>query len=58
LLLSAFFIGQDLLSEVTGSPLGTLYGGCAVAVILGAIAVRLGRQEEQEQSQGEEGGKE
>lgn len=48
LLLSVVFIGQDLLGEITGSPLGSLYGGSVIAIALGAIAIRLGRQEEQE----------
>lgn len=57
LLLSTFLIGQDLLSELTGSPLGSLYGGCFIAIALGAVAVRLGRQEERENRYDEEGGK-
>ena len=58
LLLSVFFIGQDLLSEVTGSPLGSLYGGSVAAVVLGVLAVRLGRQEEQEHRHHSQGGNE
>jgi hypothetical protein len=55
-LLSAVVIGQDLLSDLTGFPLEPLYGGCIVAVVLGALAVHLGRQEALEQRQDKEVG--
>ena len=48
LLLSEPLIGQDLLIELTGTSLGSLRLVCAVAVVLGVLAVRLGRREEKE----------
>jgi hypothetical protein len=57
LLLSSLVLGPDLVGEVTGSSLGTLYGSGIVVAILGAVAVRLGRQEEHE-ARSRKGGKE
>lgn len=48
LLLSEPLIGQDLLTELTGTSLLSLQFVCTVAVVLGLLAVRLGRREEQE----------
>ncbi len=48
LLLSEPLIGQDLLSDLTGTSLLSLRFVCAVAIALGLLAVRLGRREEQE----------
>ena len=48
LLLSEPLIGQDLLTELTGTSLLSLRFVCTVAVVLGLLAVRLGRREEKE----------
>ncbi len=48
LLLSEPLIGQDLLTDLTGISLLSLRFVCTVAVVLGLLAVRLGRREEQE----------
>ena len=48
LLLSEPLIGQDLLTELTGTSLLSLRLVCTVAVVLGLLAVRLGRREEKE----------
>jgi hypothetical protein len=48
LLLSEPLLGQDLLSDLTGTSLLSLRVVCAVAIALGLLAVRLGRREEKE----------
>ena len=48
LLLSEPLIGQDLLTDLTGISLLSLRFVCTVAVVLGLLAVRLGRREEKE----------
>lgn len=48
LLLSEPLIGQDLLTELTGTKVLSLRLVCTVAIVLGLLAVRLGRREEQE----------
>ena len=48
LLLSEPLIGQDLLTDLTGTSLLSLRFVCTVAVVLGLLAVRLGRREEKE----------
>jgi hypothetical protein len=48
LLLSEPLIGQDLLSDLTGTSLLSLRLVCTVAIGLGLLAVRLGIREEQE----------
>ena len=48
LLLSEPLLGQDLLTEVTGIPVTSLYPLCAVSIIAGAVAMRVGLQEERE----------
>ena len=55
LLLSEPLIGQDLFTELTGTQLLSLRLVCAVAIVLGLLAVRLGRQEEKEFQQNKEG---
>ena len=55
LLLSEPLIGQDLLTDVTGTSLLSLRFVCTVAIALGLFAVRLGRREEKEFSQNKEG---
>ena len=55
LLLSEPLLGQDLLTELTGTNLWALRAVCAIAIVLGALAVRLGRREEQELQQHKEG---
>src|SRR5262249_37308304 len=54
-LLSEPLIGQDLFTELTGTQLLSLRLVCAVAIVLGLLAVRLGRQEEKEFQQNKEG---
>jgi hypothetical protein len=53
LLLSEPLLGQELLTDVTGTNLGTLRLVCALTLGLGTLAVRLGRREEQELQQTE-----
>lgn len=48
LLLSEPILGQNLLVELTGSSLTHLRLLCAVALIVGVVGIRLGRQEEKE----------
>jgi hypothetical protein len=48
LLLSEPLLGQDLLSELTGIQLLPLRLICTVVIVLGVVAVRLGRQEEKD----------
>jgi hypothetical protein len=55
LLLSEPLIGQDLLSDLTGTSLLSLRFVCTVAIVLGLLAVRLGRREEKEFHQNKEG---
>ena len=55
LLLSEPLLGQDLLTDLTGTSLVTLRAVCAIVVVLGGLAVRLGRQEEKEFQQHKEG---
>jgi hypothetical protein len=55
LLLSEPLLGQDLLTELTGTQMLSLRLVCTVAIILGLLAVRLGRREEKEFYQNKEG---
>jgi hypothetical protein len=55
LLLSEPLIGQELLTEVTGTGLLPLRFVCTVAIVLGLFAVWLGRQEEKEFQQNKGG---
>lgn len=48
LLLSEPLLGQDLLTEVTGMHATSLYPLCAVSIITGAVAMKVGLQEERE----------
>ena len=48
LLLSEPLLGRDLLTEVTGLPVALLYPLCGITIATGAIAVRVGLQEERE----------
>ena len=48
LLLSEPLIGQDLLTELAGDSVAPLRLVCAVAIVLGAVAVGLGIREEKE----------
>jgi hypothetical protein len=48
LLLSEWVLEPALLEELTGPHLGSLRLACAIAIVLGVFAVKLGRQEEQE----------
>jgi hypothetical protein len=48
LLLSEPVLGPDLLTEVTGIPMTSLYPLCAVNIIAGAVAIKVGLQEERE----------
>ena len=48
LLLSEPVLGPDLLSEVTGLNMTSLYPLCAMNILAGAIAMKVGLQEEQE----------
>ncbi len=45
-LVSAVVLDHNVLSDVTGFPLGPLYGGGLLAVVLGAIALQVGRHED------------
>jgi len=54
LLLSELLLGQDLLRELTGTTLGALWPVCAVSIVLGFLAVRVGMQEEQDFPYGRE----
>jgi hypothetical protein len=55
LLLSEPLLGQELLTDLTGTNLWALRAVCAIVIVLGALAVRLGRQEEKEFQQHKEG---
>jgi hypothetical protein len=55
LLLSEPLIGQDLFTELTGTSLVPLRIACAAAIVLGALTVGLGRREEKEFHQSNEG---
>jgi hypothetical protein len=55
LLLSEPLLGQELLTELTGTSLLSLRLACTVAIVLGLLAVRLGRREEKEFQQHKEG---
>jgi hypothetical protein len=48
LLLSELLLGQDFFQELMGTTLAPLRLGCVMAIVLGALAVRLGRRDEQE----------
>jgi hypothetical protein len=48
LLLSELVLGANLLTEVTGMHAPSLYPLCAVSIIAGAVAMRVGLQEERE----------
>jgi hypothetical protein len=48
LLLSEPLTGQDLLTELAGDNLAPLRLACAVAIVLGAVAIGLGIREEKE----------
>ena len=48
LLLSEPVLGPDLLTEVTGMQVTSLYQVCAVSITAGAVAMRVGLQEERE----------
>ncbi len=47
-LLSEPLLGQDLLTELTGTSLVPLRAVCAIAIVLGVLAVGLGIREEKE----------
>jgi hypothetical protein len=55
LLVSEPLLGHDLLTDLIGTSLTTLRAVCGLAVVLGALAVRLGRRDEQEFQQHKEG---
>lgn len=48
LLLSEPVLGADLFTEVTGIPVTSLYPLCAANLMAGAIAMKVGLQEERE----------
>ena len=48
LLLSEPVLGPDLLTEVTGIHVTSLYPLCAVNIVAGAVAMKVGLQEEHE----------
>ena len=48
LLLSAPVLGPDLFAEVTGIHMTSLYPLCAVNILAGAVAMKVGLQEERE----------
>ena len=48
LLLSEPLLGPDLLTEVTGIHMTSLYPLCAVNIMAGAVAIKVGLQEEHE----------
>ena len=47
-LLSGPLLGQDLLTEVTGMEVISLYPLCAGSIVIGAVAMKVGLQEERE----------
>lgn len=55
LLLSEPLIGQELLTELTGSAPMALQPICAIAVVFGALALVLGVREEKEFNRSEGG---
>ena len=48
LLVSEPLLGHDLLTEVMGMQVTSLYPLCAVCIVAGAVAMRVGLQEERE----------
>jgi len=48
LLLSEPLLGRDLLTEVTGIHVASLYPWCVASIMAGAVAVKVGLQEERE----------
>jgi hypothetical protein len=48
LLLGELLLGQTFFQELTGTSFASLRLGCVLAIVLGALAVRLGRRDEQE----------
>jgi hypothetical protein len=54
-LVSEPLLGQELLTDLTGTNLWVLRAVCTIVIVLGALAVRLGRREEQEFQQHKEG---
>jgi hypothetical protein len=48
LLLSEPLLGPDLLTEMTGMQVTSLYQVCAVSITVGAVAMKVGLQEERE----------
>jgi hypothetical protein len=48
LLLSEPVLGPDLFTEVTGIHVTSLYPLCAVNILAGAVAMKVGLQEERE----------
>ena len=48
LLLSEPVLGPDLFTEVTGIHMTSLYPLCAVNIMAGAVAMKVGLQEERE----------
>ena len=48
LLLSEPVLGPDLLTEVTGIPMASLYPLCAMNIMAGAVAMKVGLREERE----------
>jgi hypothetical protein len=48
LLLSEPLLGPDLLTEMTGMQVSLLYPLCAVSIVAGAVAMKVGLQEERE----------
>jgi hypothetical protein len=48
LLLSEPVLGPDLFAEVTGIHMTSLYPLCAVNIMAGAVAMKVGLQEERE----------
>jgi hypothetical protein len=48
LLLGEPVLGPDLFAEVTGMHVTSLYPLCAMNILAGAVAMRVGRQEERE----------
>jgi hypothetical protein len=48
LLLSEPVLGPDLLTEVTGIDVTSLYPLCAMNILAGAVAMKVGLQEEHE----------
>lgn len=55
LLLSEPVLGPDLFTEVTGIHVTSLYPLCAVNILAGAVAMKVGLQEEREFDHSQEG---